>query len=154
MRMPLNGIGYKRQCKKLHCGWFSKENKYFLFFFFSPWFFLPFLLQKQLVFKIKQARIYQGTCGLLEGSTHRLLLITGCYLEKNNLPVMCNLQCGLWKLVLWPCNLSLVLELHLNEVHGRMNRLDLIYLWPASGFPCASVDWCAPSDSEVDDLLL
>lgn len=37
-------------------------------------------------------------------------------------------------------SLSLVLEKHLDEIHGRRGLLDLIYPWPASGFLCALVD--------------
>lgn len=37
-------------------------------------------------------------------------------------------------------SLSLVLEMHLNEIHGRMGLWDLIYPCTASGFPCAPAD--------------
>lgn len=70
--------------------------------------FLPLLLQKQLFLKLdrhKFTNLFQGICGILEGSNHRILLIMGGYLDKNNLPVLCNLLCGLWQLVLlWPCS--------------------------------------------------
>lgn len=64
-------------------------------------------------------------------------------MDKNNLLVMCTCRVDFHNLLFFDplvLSLSLVLEMHLNEIHGRKGLLDLTDPWPASGFLCALVD--------------
>lgn len=91
--MSLHELGYKRQCKTpLWMIYQRKEIFPLLLTLILP----AFPASEQLLFKVRQE---------FTNLFHRLLLITGGSLDKSNLPVMCNLQCGLWQLVLlWACS--------------------------------------------------